>query len=502
MNKLFKILKGGIGITLLLIGAVTGVLISYFGLEYLDGGVYVLINTFLVAFFIVLVLGACLFLLKNYFINKLFGEDDSINTAIQDAQEITTIFSKSVAEKILPYEDNKNRSRLILLLPKVVSFLVWGRIRRWWLSILVGILLGIGGLATTSLLLRQNRLIDVQNSKIETQNALLEGQRRSSLVLLLGNLLTEISREIESQKTDIDARRLDSLQNNGYSLSDPLVGKIASMTQGFLSYKMLVNGRLTKREVSIEKGQLLLALLGSNLDTVTYNKIYRRTAFTNAYLRGSNLSQYYLKGIRLGNADLTYSNLTGANFEGATLVGAKLDTANFSRGNFTRCNFSNCSLLNSELKDATFESAEFYAADLTKVLLDGTNFRNAKFTGSKLDSLFFEKQPKFVSEGTLPDKEGNKSIRTRATISFGSNDGANLTKASFYSCSFRGTDFGKVSLKGCIFSNIDFSKSYYYTLDQFLKCDIVYNCTFFKKSHDEYLRTTKPCLSSSNGCYE
>ena len=82
------------------------------------------------------------------------------------------------------------------------------------------------------LLINQNKLLQKQNEKIDNQNLLIESQRRSSLVLLMNNVLTDLSREIDLQRTSkINKDSLEELDSIGYVLSHPLIGRIASLSQ-------------------------------------------------------------------------------------------------------------------------------------------------------------------------------------------------------------------------------------------------------------------------------
>ncbi len=193
-------------------------------------------------------------------------------------------------------------------------------------------------------------LLWIQNNKINDQNYLIESQRRSSLVLLMNNVLTDLSAEIEEQRHGaIGDSIISNFNSTRYSLSDPLVGRITSLSQGLLPYRFLVNGKLTDKEYSVERGQLLLALVNSNLDSTTYQNIYNSATFANSYLVDANLFA---------------TNLSGANLSGTNLSGAEFYGANLSRTNLSRTNLSGANLLEVSLSEANFSETNLSEANL------------------------------------------------------------------------------------------------------------------------------------------
>lgn len=257
----------------------------------------------------------------------------------------------------------------------------------------IGLFALIVALTPILLLVSQNKMLKIQNERIEDQNALMEGQRRSSLVFLMGNLLDEISNEIDQQRTakaDGDVKLLDSL---GYSLSNSLVNRISSLSRGFLPYRILVDGKLSEDEYSIERGQLLLALAESNLDSVTNYRVFTKSDFSSSYLRKVNFANVDLSNVRMPNSDLRQavfnrvtlngsvldgSDLRGAEFSYVTgrnteLQGVSLQNSLFSYCRFYAANFSNARLNESELLTNSFECSKMIEADLTSVRIGWTS---------------------------------------------------------------------------------------------------------------------------------
>ncbi len=96
----------------------------------------------------------------------------------------------------------------------------------------------------TYLLKLQNDRIDIQNGLVDLQNNLIEAQRRGSLIILMSNIMDQMNEEINIYKRDSIGRKKDI---TGYPLSQPLIGRISGLSQGFLPYKIYQDGVLSKK---------------------------------------------------------------------------------------------------------------------------------------------------------------------------------------------------------------------------------------------------------------
>ena len=283
-------------------------------------------------------------------------------------------------------------------------------------------------------------LLWIQNNKINDQNYLIESQRRSSLVLLMNNILTDLSKEIEVQRTGISKDSLAKLDSIGYQLSQPLIGRIASLSQGLLPYRFLVEGKLTEKEYSIERGQLLLALINSNLDSLTYCRICETSTFQSSYLRNAKLFEADLFRTDLGEADLGEAALGEAALGGANLGGANLRRANLRRASLSGANLSGANLVEADLGEAALGGA-----NLSRAYLSGANLSRAYLSGANLGGAY-------LGEANL--------------------SGANLWEA------------------------IGLQK------DQLLVVFSLYDCKDVPKEWEDQLKKEKPCLFAEKGCSE
>ena len=229
----------------------------------------------------------------------------------------------------------------------------------------------------------QNKLFENQNSRIDQQTKLVEAQRRSSYVLLMSNILDKVDEELKGAK--------DIPYHESRKLSELTIGRIAALSQSLKPYYYLDGDTLISKPLSPERGQLLLALANSKLDTIiTYPKIYSKTIFHYSDLKYTNLSHANLSRANLSHANLSHANLSHANLSRANLSHADLSHADL-RGNslikvvldsallfctdLSRANLSHANLRGANLVSATLESALLYDANF-----DGANLRDAQVT--------------------------------------------------------------------------------------------------------------------------
>lgn len=212
----------------------------------------------------------------------------------------------------------------------------------------------------TCLIGNQNNLIKRQNEKIEKQVYLQEASRRNNLVLLMDNILEKVNDEIDKGNS---------------ILSKPLIGRISALSQGFKPYYFLQGSNLTKKPLSPERGQLLLALANSGIDSTTLDIIYAKTTFRRSYLKGANMDSLYLKGI-----DLMDSDLTGANLVKANLREAKLYTVNLGL-----VDLRDADLRNAALSSAILHATDLSDADLRNADLNGADLRNTDLSDADLN---------------------------------------------------------------------------------------------------------------------
>lgn len=229
-----------------------------------------------------------------------------------------------------------------------------------------------------SLFKNQNNLVEQQNNRIVQQTELIEADRRSSLVFLMGNIMDKVDEEIKT------------VGNKQRALSFEVIGRITALSQSLKPYKYLKNDRLIRKPLSPERGQLLLALINSHLDTIeTYDLIFKTTKFSRSDLEEAQLSNAYLAGARLNNANLEEVVLKSANLNRAKLQSADLQEANLSAATLQQTHLRKAYLNLADLEKANLSKADLSEADLTyanlkKAILYETNFKDADLSFADL----------------------------------------------------------------------------------------------------------------------
>lgn len=215
----------------------------------------------------------------------------------------------------------------------------------------------------------QNRKFDKQNEYINIQNNLAESTRKSSLVFLLSNILDNMDKEIKQQR-----EKLTYKENNlkyEFKLSDELISRIVAISKAFEPYsKIDSSGSLSNELISPERGQLLIALTGVQLDSLSSSKIFKTSNFDFANVGDHVFRTKYLNGLKLNNA-----NLSGSIFKNTQLIEVEISNSDLSYCKFKNCSFST--------------KGDSYYTNLKSVEMDSVNFDllGASFESSNMNNL-------------------------------------------------------------------------------------------------------------------
>lgn len=336
MKKIFTYLFG------LLTGVTLCLLFYKYGYKYISNhfekviGIYIVFGVFCIMFLILIYIK-----LEN-FIKRIEEKSDN-----DHSQNLT----KALNEKDWSYAIDFVKDEVALIVSK------WS-IANWIFRTFQIIILGFVGLFGSMLVYNQNKLFEHQNYRLDQQTYLQEAERRSSLIFLFSNILDKIDDELKSEN------------NPDRKLSNQLIGRIIALSEAFKPYKYLEQDSLIIEELSPERGQLLLALVNSDIAKSSFNKIIAR----------ANLSYADLRGTDLNDIDLSDARLEKANFQKASLINANFSGAMLKESSFFD---SNCRL-------ADFKAAYLYKADLRKTNLNGADFRyvpeDGIFEGPQMDT--------------------------------------------------------------------------------------------------------------------
>ena len=248
----------------------------------------------------------------------------------------------------------------------------------------------------------QTFILGIQNSKIEKQNSLIlnqnrrldqqihleEGNRRSSFIFLMSNIMDKIDEELKDNRP------------GDRSLSNELIGRIVSLSQALRPYRYLEEDELIARQLSPERGQFLYALLNSYLSEDTYEKIFaganfsysdlKEANFQDAHLVGANLSNSYFpnanfENANLGFVDLSYADMSNSSFEHAYMSGANLQNSNLRLTKLVRVIAESANLTGANLAAAKL------SGDFSSIQLDGVNLDQAQLGFVNLENAYYLK---------------------------------------------------------------------------------------------------------------
>ena len=366
-------------IVALLIGVLIGAVISLTGLSTLADHLMLLIIGFVV--FVMFMAGMSFILVQNKekILHKLFGVSDTDLGDVKD--NALHLFTNSWKREFPAAKENFNA-----LFTKIFAWYSWMNFRRWILLVFQMLFVGFGGLLGTMLLYNQNKLLTQQNLLLQSQNYRLDQQtylqeadRRSSLIFLMGNLLDAMDRELKS----------DVGQPGVRDLSPQIIGRVVALSKSLRPYRYLESDSLVARELSPERGQLLLSIVNSEIDNSSLHRIFRFSDFSFADLKGAVLSGEYLSGINLSRADLANATLDETDLSRADLSGADLSESVLARANLREARFRQSNLTNAYFESADLRQANFYEANMRHSNLAGAKLQQAHFTKADLSKANF-----------------------------------------------------------------------------------------------------------------
>lgn len=230
----------------------------------------------------------------------------------------------------------------------------------------------------TCLFKTQNQLLKSQNELLTQQMQLDEASRRSSLIMLMNNIIDKADKEIEEQ------RKLSPKDQN-FSLSQSLVGQLAALSHSFRPYKYMDNDTLTKKPLSPERGQLLMTIAFLPLNSKTYSAIYKSSTFSGADMRFMRFTQSDLKKV-----DLKLSNFQEADLSKSILENADLRWSEMHSIILRDAKLTNADLKWTNMRSADLEGAIAFKTDLSNSDLTGANLQNVDFSRAKLSSVIFQ----------------------------------------------------------------------------------------------------------------
>lgn len=242
----------------------------------------------------------------------------------------------------------------------------------------IAILLVSGGLLTSVFIDITNNVFLEQLMQKKTEQmqelALVNARQQANLGLVMESLFEQIQEEVKTQ--------------NG-KVSPKTIGEIARISQAFEPYAYFNEDSLSRQKLSPERGQLLLFLISSKMDTASFQQTISKTSFAGADLERAKLVGLDLSGIDLMGAnlkdailnevDLSESELRGANFWGAQLKRADLSGVDMRRADVRWADLEKAVLSHSNLDGSNFSNAL-----MREVEMVGVKFQFGKLSGATL----------------------------------------------------------------------------------------------------------------------
>lgn len=158
-------------------------------------------------------------------------------------------------------------------------------------------------------------------------------------------------------------------------------------------------------------------------------------------LSGANLSNSFLRGVDLSDADLSHTCLLRAVLNGANFRGADLKHANVSETSLSNVDLSGADLCHANVSEANLNEANLSSADLSNADLRQALLSSSKFDGANLSSAD-------LRYALLSKSEFDGAILRNADLRHAVLNSANLNNADLRSAHLGETVFGDIDLTG------------------------------------------------------
>lgn len=293
----------------------------------------------------------------------------------------------------------------------------------------IAIFLVSGGLLVFTLLSRskhefKEQLIQKKAEFLQEQ-ALIHAMQQANLGSAMESLFGQIQAEIAS--------------NNG-KLSSSTIDEVARISQSFEPYAYFQEDSLTTRKFSPERGQLLLFLIASNMDTASFNQTILQTTFAGADLEGAHLSGLNLRGINLMGANLRDAILNEVDLHDSDLRGAILWGAQLRGADLKGIDMRRADVRWAELAEASLRSAHLDGADFSNTLMREVDMEQAKFQFGTMNGAM-------LYGANLVQTDFLKTSLTRTDFSKANLTWANLQRTDILDVNFEDANLTGVALQ-------------------------------------------------------
>ena len=234
---------------------------------------------------------------------------------------------------------------------------------------------GLLGFITLYFLYQQNILLNNQNDLLTNQNMLIgqqsqlaEASRRSSQMFIMGEVLSDITKE------------LNNVDNRFDTISQPLWSRVISVANAMMPYRYLENDKLIDKPLSPERGQLLTVISRSNVSEYRGRNLKVGLPFAN--FEYSDLKNVDLPFPNFTLLRLNYSDLSNSRMGFGEFYQTKFRHAVFVEAFLYKSNFDYADLSYSDMTGANLEFSSLSNTNLT-----GANLTNVRLTNTKIDNI-------------------------------------------------------------------------------------------------------------------
>lgn len=248
---------------------------------------------------------------------------------------------------------------------------------------------------------------------------------------LLGSI--QQSHMVPAMEHVLKILRQEAERNPQRTLTDETIAQIAALSYSLKPYRYQDDDPGSIRILSPERGQLLLMLVGVDLDTGTMRSILQKTTFANSDLRGANMEDAFLDGVDLRQSDLRESRMQGARLQKADLSFSNLWAADFYRADMEGIN-----LTRSDLRWANLNETHLADANLTEVNLVSARLRKANLERAILE--WTDMTGALMEEADLTATNMYTTLLTRAQCAGTRFSGSNLTSSTMFETNLTGAD--------------------------------------------------------------
>lgn len=277
------------------------------------------------------------------------------------------------------------------------------------------------------------------NTQLAKQKVLLARQvewmdslKTSDQVHLMSHTLIQVADELK--------------QSPDRTLREATIAQIAAISYSLKPYLHVEGDTISGKELSPERGQLLLMLSRMPMDSSSFSLIKQKTSFEGADLTGADLSQADLSGVDLRNAELKNANLQKANLIQANLTHASLWGANLNQSRLQGVLATRADFRWAEMNETDLTGANLHEADLTSAKLRKANLHHAHLQWVDFDGAF-------LNDAVMDSADLFRAGFYRAQLTGANLSASNLTFANLVETSLHGADFTGSNLNDAIISS-------------------------------------------------